>query len=301
MDMKRRILTLSLLILTLYSFAQAPKPKSKGGKKNKDKGATEKENYRPRDGYYLKKDMADARVIPYPSLREADAYWCKRVWRELDLREKMNQYLISPKGRLIDVIVAGLTSGEILAYDAVSTKEDPNGDEFTTPLKPEDVMKKLGSDSVAAPIFDDTGAEIGTKMVFNEFNPDSIVTFRIKEDWVFDRQRSIFEPRVVGIAPLIKIKSSAGAVGDPQPAFWIYYPDARQFFANHAVQQNYNDATQISFDAVFLKRLFVSYIVKESNQNDMKVKDYAFGIDKMYESERIKRSLMDYEQDLWEY
>lgn len=300
--MKSRFLTIVFLSLALMAFSQAPRPKKAKGGKGTEKGAkAAKEGYRPRDGYYLKKDILDSRVIPYPSLREADVFWSKRVWREIDLREKLNQYLISPKRRLIDVLVSGLMSGEILAYDAVSTKDDPNGDEFTQPLSPELIMKKLGSDSVSAPIFDEEGNEVGSKMVFNEFNPDSVIKFRIKEDWIFDKQRSVFEPRIVGIAPLVTIKSSAGAVGDPQPAFWIYYPDSRQFLATHAVEQNSNEATQLSFDAVFLKRLFVSYIVKESNQNDVKIKDYASGIDKIYESERVKKSLMDYEQDLWEY
>ena len=308
-----KIKILVLLFGLSFSLASAqndaklspPKPSSKNAKAtkkgDKDKKNAEKENYRPRDGYYNKKDMIDAKVIPYPSLREADVFYAKRVWREIDLREKMNQYLGSPKARLIDVLVEALNSGEIVAYDPVSTKDDPNGDEFTTPLKPEDVMRKLGSDSTAAPIFDETGVQTGTKMVFNEFNPDSIVKFRIKEDWIFDRQRSVFEPRIIGIAPLVKIKTSAGALGDEQPAFWIYFPDARQVLANRAVEQERNDATQLSFDGVFLKRIFTSYIVKESNQNDFKVKDYANGIDKLYESERIKKQLIDYEQDLLEY
>jgi hypothetical protein len=61
-----------------------------------------------------------------------------------------------------------------------------------------------------------------------------------------------------------------------------------------AVSRN-NDATGLSFDDVFVKRLFSSYIVKQSNDKDERIRDYAQGIDKLYESERIKKNLMDWE------
>ena len=41
--------------------------------------------------------------------------------------------------------------------------------------------------------------------------------------------------------------------------------------------------------------------MKESNVEDLRIKDYAQGIDRLYESERIKKELMDYEHDLWSY
>ena len=62
-----------------------------------------------------------------------------------------------------------------------------------------------------------------------------------------------------------------------------------------------NDATGLSFDDMFMKRLFESYIVKESNPDDLRIKDYAQGIDKLYEAERIKKGMIDYEHDLWSY
>ena len=57
----------------------------------------------------------------------------------------------------------------------------------------------------------------------------------------------------------------------------------------------------LEFDDVFLKRLFHAYVVKVSNDKDERIKDYAQGIDRLYESERIKKSLMDWELTLWEY
>lgn len=256
---------------------------------------------RPLDGYYKKANIMNAKVTPYASLREADVVYAKRIWREIDVREKMNQYLASPKGRLIDVLMNAIMAGELTAYDAnPDPKNDPDGDSFYRPLTPAQAKSKM-ADSVLVDKFDPkTGDKIGSTMQPGEFNPDSIVKFRIKEDWIFDKQRSVFEPRIIGIAPMIKQKVS-GLNLDYQPAFWIYFPDARQILATHEAVNRSNDATGLSFDDVFMKRIFTSYIVKESNDKDERIKDYEQGIDRLYEADRIKKQMQDWELNLWQY
>jgi len=251
------------------------------------------------DGYYENTNILNARVTPYANLREADVMYSKRVWREMDLREKVNMVFASPKARFITILTDAIQAGELTAYDATPTKDDVNGDEFTTILSPEEAMRKF-ADSVVVPLFDNEGNQTGTEVRPGEFNPDSIVKFRIKEDWIFDKQRSIFEPRIVGIAPMIKI-SAAGQSFDEQPAFWIYFPEVRHLLVTKAVVNRSNDATGLSYDDIFMKRIFASYVVKESNPEDLRIKDYAIGIDKLYESERVKKELFDFEHDLWSY
>jgi len=253
---------------------------------------------RPLDGYYKKTNILSAKVTPYPNLRESDVAFAKRVWREIDLREKMNHYLVSPKQRLIDVLMDAIAAGELTAYDPIPTKDDPNGDSFATPLTPDKARSKMADSSVVDKI-DSSGNKTGSKLVRGEFSADSIIKFRIKEDWIFDKQRSVFEPRIIGLAPMIKVK--VGSTEDYQPAFWIYFPDARQVLATHEVVSHQNDNTGLSFDDIFMKRMFTSYIVKESNDKDERIKDYATGIDKLYEAERIKKNLMDWELNLWQY
>ncbi|MDO8994295.1 MAG: gliding motility protein GldN, partial [Daejeonella sp.] len=232
-------------------------------------------------------------------LRESDVMFSKRVWREIDVRDKVNMIFASPKARLITILTDAIIAGELTAYDASSTKDDVNGDEFNVILKPEQAMAKF-ADSVLVPIFDTDGNQTGTVVKAGEFNPDSILKFRIKEDWIFDKQRSVFEPRIIGIAPMIRI-SAAGQSFDEQPAFWIYFPEVRHLLVTKPAVNRNNDATGLSFDDLFMKRIFASYIVKESNPEDLRIKDYAMGIDKLYESERVKKALMDFEHDLWSY
>lgn len=288
--MKKIFFALILIVGTLRLSAQAP---------NLNNDTKPKPAERPVDGFYQKSNILNARVSPYASLRESDVMFSKRVWREIDLRDKVNMIFASPKSRLITILTDAIQAGELTAYDASSTKDDVNGDEFSVVLKAEEAMSRF-ADSVLVPIFDKDGNQTGTVVTAGEFNPDSIVKFRIKEDWIFDKQRSVFEPRIVGIAPMIRI-SAAGQAFDEQPAFWIYFPEVRHLLVTKAVVNRSNDATGLSYDDIFMKRIFSSYIVKESNPEDLRIKDYALGIDRLYESERVKKSLMDFEHDLWSF
>ncbi|SEL74874.1 type IX secretion system ring subunit PorN/GldN [Parapedobacter koreensis] len=282
----------------------------------------------PVDGYYVKSDILGREVIPYPIIRPTDVAYVKRIWREFDIREKMNSLYASPKSRLIDVIMEAVLAGELTAYDPTPTEDDPTGDSFKTRLAPDQVLGRFGTDSTLVEEFDENGNVVASHFEAATFNPEDIVRFRIKEDWIFDKQRSVFEPRIIGIAPLITPKideimggatddigagapadvPSMGAADNPSiaadayPAFWIYFPEARHVFINKEVTSRQNDATGLSYDDVFIKRLFASYIVKQSNPEDLRIRDYIDnGLNRLYEAERIKKGLVDFEQDLWSY
>lgn len=288
--MKRIFLLVFSFMFSAVLFAQEP---------NLGNSTKPIQKEKPLDGHYKADNLANAKVTPYANLREADVMYRKRVYREIDLREKMNRIYASPKARLIDMIMDAVTSGEMTAY-AHPVGGNPDENEFTTILKPEEAKAKF-ADSVVIQQYDANGDPIGNgSKVAGEFNPDSIVKFQIKEDWIFDKQRSVYEPRIIGIAPMVKIKAAGQDLGE-QPAFWIYFPEARHTFVTKEVMSRSNDATGLSYDDIFMKRIFSSYIVKVSNPDDLRIKDYAQGIDKLYEAERIKKELIDYEHDLWSY
>ncbi|HWK56397.1 MAG TPA: hypothetical protein VNQ80_03620 [Parapedobacter sp.] len=284
----------------------------------------------PIDGYYVKSDILDREVVPYANIRPTDVAYVKRIWREFDVREKLNDIYASPKSRLIDVIMEAVLAGELTAYDPTPTEDDPTGDSFKTRLSPDQVLGRFGSDSTLVEEYDDEGNVIASHFEATAFNPNDVVRFRIKEDWIFDKQRSVFEPRIIGIAPLVTPQmdeitgdapvdmdgmdavediagldlagSTPSVAADAYPAFWIYFPEARHIFVNKEVASRHNDATGLSYDDLFIKRLFSSYIVKQSNPEDLRIRDYVDnGLDRLYEAQRIKKTLIDFEQDLWSY
>jgi hypothetical protein len=106
--------------------------------------------------------------------------------------------------------------------------------------------------------------------------------------------------RMIAVAPVINLKSEGQIVGQTA-MFWAYYPAIRNILASSEVFNWRNDGQKMSFDDVFIRRMFSSYIYKESNVNDLRIEDYAAGRDILVEADRIKYQIVDFEQALWEY
>lgn len=256
------------------------------------------------DGAYVKETNLTKRVIPYPYLREADVMYFKRIWQEMDLKQKINHpyyYPVEPiqdRKNLFDVIRDGLlVEGSLVAYSPGPTGEE---DEFTLPLTADSIR------SILTPIeyikqWDEFGEEIGTKAITKPIESENITRYRLKEDWIWDRQRSERYVRIIGIAPLIEGFDRDGESIGYSPLFWLYYPECRYVFANADVFNLFNDAQRRTYEDLFQKRYFSSYIVKESNVYDRQVIEFARGMDALAESEKIKEELFLLEHDLWHY
>lgn len=280
--MKKLLSTLLILVLAFYVQAQVAKPKAKE---------------RPLDGYYKKTNVSQSKLTAYPSIKEEDVLFSKRIWQDIDVREKVNGTFANPESRLIDIIMEAVMAGELSAYDPTPRKGDPFGDSFSTIFTPQQAYAQF-ADSVLVPIFDAEGNQISVEKKPGEFNPDSVVKFRIKEDWIFDKHRSVFEPRIIGIAPMVS-KQAAGESFEEQPAFWIYFPEFRYILVSKPAYNEFNDAIGYSYDDIFMKRMFSGQVSKESNGLNLRVKDYAQGEERKKESDRILDSLTDWEKSLW--
>ena len=255
----------------------------------------------PNDGVYTKENIRDGKIAGYAYLREADVMYSRRVWRFIDVKEKNNQIFTYPKSKLIDVIMNAVVAGELTVYDPTpgSIAANLNGDEFTKAYTV-DAVNKIGA-SIDTIDVDDGNGGTTKKIVKNEFNRDDVIGYRVKEEWFFDKQRSIFEPRIIGIAPVRINRNSAGESIGKSPLFWIYFNDARQLFANAEAFNRFNDGMRLSWDDIFVQRLFSSYITKISNVKDERIEDYQKGMDALLEAQRFKDELIQYEHDLWEY
>lgn len=256
------------------------------------------------DGAYVREHNPTRKVIAYPSLREADVLWARRMWQMIDLRQKMNQDLYYPideiAGRksLFDVIRWGLNEeGSLTAYGLGPTQDD---DEFRYP------MEKEILDSILNPVVIryTEDLETGEKKEVRSVEPISssdVVAYELKEDWLFDKQRSERYVRIIGIAPVVLKRNEAGEVKGTKELFWLYYPECRYIFNNYDVFNSHNNAQQMTFDQLFQLRRFTSYIIKEDNVYDRSIDTYAKGVDALLESERVKNDLFIMEHDLWHY
>lgn len=273
------------------------------------------------DGVYVQEHIPTKRVVQYAHLREADVMFSKRVWRTIDLREKMNHPLYYPEEAmadrmsLFDVIRYGVfEEGSLTIYDLTADFDD----KFRFPVKPANgnindpaFIKRLneffgtvGQTARLDPetdefVYDDNGDQIYDS-VAEAYTSRDIIRYEIKEDWFFDKQRSVMDVRIIGISPVVYFRNEeTGDIMGPKNLFWLYFPECRYVFQNFFVYNSSNDAMRMSFDDIFWKRQFSSYIHKETNVFDRQVSTVWDGLDALLESKRIKEEMFKIEHDVW--
>jgi len=138
--------------------------------------------------------------------------------------------------------------------------------------------------------------------VKQDAKPEEVKSLLVYEEWYFDKKLSKLDVRIIAIEPYYMAYDEQANRVLKKPLFWIKYDEVRDALAKQEVYMNNNDAQRISFDDLFMQRRFGSVIVGESNvYNDRMVSQYEIGKASLFESERIKTELFDFEHDLWEY
>ena len=267
-------------------------------------GGVVREGWQPslvRDGAYDKVAHV-GQALEWQPIREADVLWKKRVWREIDSREKQNMAFRFPGdensggGFFIEILLDAIKKGKVKAYSNFD-------DRFTTAMTKDAIIEmtagKLDTNYVIDP---ETGEE---RMVISrkEFNPESVTKFRIKEEWVFDRNVGKMVVQIIGLSPLKDIyNESDGSFRASQPMFWLYYPEIRSLLAQYEVFNPENDVYRMTWDEFFEGRFFSSKVVKVSNPFDMTFREQgATPMEALYESQRTAEDLFNKEHDMWVY
>ena len=253
----------------------------------------------PLDGLFEDEGIDKYRPMPYPSIRKADVMWSKRIWREIDFRQKFNQKFYFPietqanwKSFIVTVLDA-LKEGKLTAYDISNT------DELLVPITYNEVIGRQ-TDSVYQlmqrpyPPYE----EFDT-VIYTEFDHTKVMRLRVKEDWYFDSQRSQMMVRILALCPIMIKERNGQEV--TEPLFWLSYPESREVFATAFVFNEFNSAARLTYDELFWKRLFDSYVYKEQNVFDRRISQYATGTDALLEAERIKMEMFMFEENLWQY
>jgi gliding motility associated protien GldN len=241
--------------------------------------------------------------VPYPFVREADVMWAKRIWRTIDLREKLNQVYYYPDTphnglrSLFDVIKCGVMNGCIIAFDNPALD-----DEFKMKMSPqavENLLVQVDTVDVEDPLNPGTYIRTAQK---TEINSSDVLAYWVKEDWFFDKQRSVMDVRILGLCPMAtKTDPSNGQVIGYKPLFWVYFPQLRPLLVRQRVFIGKNFSIPTTYDDLFQERYFSSYIHKESNVYDRTINSYYSGIDVLLEGEKIKNDIANFESDLWHY
>ncbi len=246
--------------------------------------------------------VKDRKPLEYENLRDDDNLWSEFIWREIDAREKFNQSFMYPgkddngDQRFFSIMLNAIKNDSVTAFS-------PDNDRFTIPLTTDKVLSLTAGTNDTVDVADPvTGAIEKTITKKPSFTSDSVYTFRIKEQMIFDKEASRLFTRIIGIAPIAK--QVIGGKSVPRILFWIYYPDLRKTLAKQDVYNPKNFSSRMTWEELFESRFFSSYIVKSSANNPSDkflnaiIKDPLF---RLLEGENIKTRIFNYEQDLWQY
>jgi gliding motility associated protien GldN len=330
--MKKLIASVVVMMLGVVAFAQVD---VNGGPIN---------NPSPNviDGVFIQQHVPTKKMIPYEFVREADVIWSNRVWRAIDMREKINHPMYFPldeydpsgnwirhsnRWSLWTVIKTHVLNGDLTVYSPYNPADFniKDGDAFKYPIIPapgknfytDSVFREqlfyylgsLGADSDVPLVnqYGDDSTDVNGNYVYpprdtNWVMSNHIQQYRIKEDWIFDKERSVLDQRILGLCPVVHdIDPNTKAIGGMKELFWLYFPQCRFVFNNYFVFNTHNDAQWFSFDDLFWKRQFSSTIYKESNVYDRKIESYKAGADALYESQRITENIRMLEHDVWDF
>ena len=283
--MIRKVFTFLLLLLGLvFGYGQsnilnANNP-TEIGKKNIDQIQSDLDSY-----------------LEYEFIDDRDILWSKIVYEKIDLSERLNFPLLFPiddnqyvdtRKSLWRVLKENIIDKNItLIYNA-------NNDNFKELLTYDQAMASLK-------ISKNYGDENDPDFQTIEITSADITGYYLKGMWYFDKRRGELMYRLLAIMPVGKNIEDPFDEEMNTTFFWVWYPSIRKILHKELVFNDRSNANQISFDQLLISRRFSSYIYKEDNiYGDRPISAYKLkGLESILESQRIKKEILDFEQDLW--
>ena len=287
-------------------------------------------------GSLTKKNPINTAVLTMPDLREDDATYNEFVWREIDAREKINRSFIykgyNQQGRQMFFAVLWKILKEEKMFDkdgtpimdingkpapAVTAYDEVGGDDFVQPIIL-DSLEAMFAPKVTTKIEVIGGQVIKATKAEAKVPLQSIYTFDLKEQYIFDKKYGQLFRRIIAIAPValipqqpVQITGANGAITYQTPSpirkvlFWVNYDEVRPYLSKYKVYNPMNKATEMSWSDLLDLGYFEASIYKTTIDND---NDRAFkelfkkdNAKRLEYAEKIKQKIFDQEQDRWVY
>lgn len=244
-------------------------------------------------GAYRRNIHLERKSLALEPIREADVAWSKRIWREIDTRQKINKVFVNEHQSFVEALLEILKKHpEIEVY---------TNESFTQVMPRADLWDKVyGRDTVQIWSFD--LGDYVEKVTDNDLNLANYNVLRLKEDWVFDSKVSRMRARIIGIAPIREVLDpNSGQIRGQENLFWVHYESVRQYLEKYEAFNDYDDQHTLSWTDIFDMRRFASMITKENNNQGLNIRAYKVGREVNMEADRIHRKMRDFEFQLWSY
>jgi len=266
---------------------------------------------------------------------ESNIMWKQRLWRRMDLNEKQNQPFFSKGNEITKYLIEWVQSGVLQPYRNDSLKTKISKEDFMKNLVMEnsigdnalsDAEKAAGFGTESgggaaaaddgwgdpkpktpangtAPANDGFGGPKPSSTGGEYYFPKELSVLEIREDAIFDKQRSRLYYDIQSITVIIPAnKTTAGF--DKNVASFKYKDLDKLFRSNpNCVWYNeQNEAQHKNMADAFDLRLFHARLTKKGNSKDDDL-DTIYGGSKqgMIQSQQLEYKLMEMEHNLWEY
>ena len=313
--MKKIGLLITIVFISLMAFAQ------------EDGSTMEQPKRAPLETSWKQENLGEfSEPVPLAYQRENDVMYYITIWRVIDLREKMNHPLYfptTPKGtwRSLAQVIFDAVGGKDMEKVGEPDMLPVYDEETCVEPKVESAIRASLSEVRENPVYDvETGEEIGTSSYDEQYSADQILSYRIREIWYFDKQRSALKTVILDISPMIE-KVKDNIVGDAPEAMdddmdnvgasitlgrlgYIMYDELRPYLAKQSVFNVRNSAQKMSLDDLLThKRMFASQVIaKENVYSNRTIQDYITNPrDQVLESDKIREEIRVKEHDLWEF
>ncbi|MFA5556607.1 MAG: gliding motility protein GldN [Flavobacteriaceae bacterium] len=271
--------------------------------------------------------------LPYGYVNESrDILYGKMVWEIIDLEQRANLPLYYPiednlgaeRRSLFNVLITAIEEGDITeVYDDSYFRTKKTLEEIKTNFQAKELTDE-GKDleMLYATNYPELMGQELTKKLEEEgilsdvhffverVKGDDVIQYKIKGYWYFDARLGELKYRLLGICPLApgaldKIRAAQNNT-EPEPAelFWVYFPDARKTLHKALAFNGANSASPFNFDHLLNSRRFQATIYQVENvYGDRKIEEYFRdnAQHQLLESERVKESIRNFEQDMWSY
>lgn len=265
----------------------------------------------------VKREIVKMRNAIQSRMRFDDIPWSVTIYRIIDMREKQNLPLYFPLEEtdgfksLMNVMLEGVMHRNLTVY-----RKGIRDDEFRPDF----------SKAKAIP-FDSTEYLINNVFSYkegdSEFYPALMVDpatkklaidnmtiieflkrqqrFLIKEVWFFDKHRSVQESRIEAIAPLLSYPKDQSSL-IKSIVCWFKFNELRALLAEEKIFWGDNQSSDVTFDLFFSQRLYSGNILGQDDRYHRTLLDYLTNADEVKDAQdNIQRSIINFENDLWEY
>ena len=272
-------------------------------------------------GYAQTKELAP---LMKPEVNENLVMFKKTVWRRMDMNEKQNRPFFSKNGEISRLLIEAANEGLITPYRSDSCINFMPDIIFASNISIEREDNPFvggGFTSGGFDSFDDDSnaqsnelSTLDNAPKLESIPPDLFTSLWIKEDLIFDRNRSRMYHYIRSLT--VYLPKDAGTLYNPggfekKIASFDYNDVVALFrgpYSDRAIYYNqYNSGQYINMSDAFELRLFRAPIIKISNPYDLDIREiYAEELadnplKAIIVQQQYEYDLMEYESQLWEY